>query len=95
MNFRPLGNRVLVLQREAQSKSAGGIFLPENSQRKPLEGEIVAVGPGTRTPEGDLVDMDVTVGNHILIAPGTATEIVVEGTKYLILTEADIIGIVD
>jgi chaperonin GroES len=94
MNFRPLGNRVLVKQSEALSK-IGSLLVPDTLQRKPLEGKVVACGPGLTTPEGNEIPMNLTVGDTVLITPGSATEILIDGAKYLILTEADILGIVD
>jgi chaperonin GroES len=95
MNFTPLGNRVLVKQKEAATRTPGGILLPENAQRKPLEGEVVAVGPGGTNKSGQPILMNVTVGDQVLIAPNSATKISVEGNEYFILTEDDILGILD
>jgi len=90
----PLGDRVIVKPKEAEETTKGGIILPDTVQEKPIEGSIVAVGPG-RNEDGKMVEMTVKVGDTVLYGKYGGTEISVEGDEYLIMRESDIFGIVN
>ena len=95
MKLRPLQDRVLIRRVEAEAKSAGGIFIPDTAQEKPMEGEIVAVGPGARDEKGTLVPLDVKKGDRILFGKWSGTEIKLDGEDLLIMKESDIMGIIE
>jgi chaperonin GroES len=95
MKFRPLHDRVLVRRLEGEEKSAGGIIIPDTAKEKPMEGEVVAVGPGARSEDGKLHPLDVKVGDRILFGKWSGTEVKIEGTEYLILKESDVMGVID
>lgn len=90
----PLGDRVIVKPKEAEETTKGGIILPDTAQEKPIEGSIVAVGPG-KIEEGKLVEMSVKVGDSVLYGKYGGNEITIEGDEYLIMRESDIYGIVN
>jgi len=94
MNFRPLHDRVLVRRVEAEEKTAGGIIIPDTAKEKPQEGEVIAVGAGTRDESGKLVPLDVQAGDRILFGKWSGTEVRVNGEDLLIMKESDILGIV-
>ena len=105
MKFRPLQDRVVVKRVEEESKTAGGIIIPDNDKEKPSEGEVVAkekpqeaevvaVGPGARDDKGALIAMDVKVGDRVLFGKWSGTEITLEGQDLLIMKESDILGVV-
>ena len=94
LNLKPLGNRVLVEPIEQDEITAGGIVLPETAKEKPQQGMVLAIGPGTRDEDGKRIPMDVAKGDKILFAKYSGTEIKVDGKKYLILREDDILAIV-
>ncbi|HSN78335.1 MAG TPA: co-chaperone GroES [Anaerolineae bacterium] len=94
MNLKPLGDRLLVKPIEQEEKTASGIILPETAKEKPQEGEVLAVGPGSRKEDGERIAMDVAVGNRVLYAKYAGTEIKMDGVKYLILRESDVLAIV-
>lgn len=94
MKIRPLHDRVIVKRLEAESKTAGGIVIPDTAGEKPDQGEVIAVGPGKKTEEGKLVPMDVKVGDRILFGKYSGTTVKVEGTEYLVMREEDIMGVV-
>ena len=94
MNFRPLHDRVLVRRVEAEEKTAGGIIIPDTAKEKPQEGEIVAVGNGARDDSGNVVALDVKVGDRVLFGKWSGTEVKLDGEDLLIMKEADIMGIV-
>jgi chaperonin GroES len=94
MNLKPLGDRLLVKPIEQEEKTASGIILPETAKEKPQEGEVLAVGPGSRKEDGSRIEMDVAVGNRVLYAKYAGTEIKMDGVKYLILRESDVLAIV-
>ena len=94
MNFRPLGDRVLVKRVEEESKTKGGIIIPDTAKEKPQEGEVVAVGPGGRDDSGKTIAMDVKPGDRILFGKWSGTEVKVDGEDLLIMKESDILGIV-
>lgn len=94
MNLKPLGDRLLVKPIEQEEKTASGIILPETAKEKPQEGEVLAVGPGGRKEDGSRIEMDVEVGNRVLYAKYAGTEVKMDGVKYLILRESDVLAIV-
>ena len=94
MAFRPLHDRVLVRRVEAEEKTAGGIIIPDSAKEKPAEGEIVAVGTGTKAEDGKVTPLDVKVGDRILFGKWSGTEVKVDGEDLLIMKESDILGIV-
>ena len=95
MALKPLGDRVVVEPIEQDEITAGGIMLPDTAKEKPQEGEILAVGPGTRNDAGVRVELDVAVGDIVLYAKYAGTEIKLEGEKVLVLRESDILAIVE
>ncbi|MEI7988322.1 MAG: co-chaperone GroES [Chloroflexota bacterium] len=94
MSFNPLGNRVLIEPIEEDDKTAAGIYLPENAKEKPQRGTILAVGPGERDEAGKRIALDVSVGDQILFAKYAGSEIKMDGKKYLIMRESDLLGII-
>ncbi|MGE0226313.1 MAG: co-chaperone GroES [Acetobacteraceae bacterium] len=93
MKLRPLHDRVVVRRIEAEEKTAGGIIIPDTAKEKPIEGEIVAVGPGARDERGQLVPLDVKAGDRVLFGKWSGTEVKLEGQEYLIMKETDIMGV--
>ncbi|MFC0407975.1 co-chaperone GroES [Roseomonas elaeocarpi] len=94
MNFRPLHDRVLVRRVTADEKTAGGIIIPDSAKEKPQEGEIVAVGTGTRSEKGEITPLDVKAGDRILFGKWSGTEVKLNGEDLLIMKESDIMGVV-
>jgi chaperonin GroES len=94
MQFRPLHDRVLVRRIEAEAKTAGGIIIPDTAQEKPQEGEVVAVGSGTRADDGKITPLDVKSGDRILFGKWSGTEVKVDGEELLIMKESDILGVI-
>jgi len=94
MAFRPLHDRVLVRRIEADEKTAGGIIIPDTAKEKPQEGEIVAVGSGTKAEDGKVTPLDVKAGDRILFGKWSGTEVRLDGEELLIMKESDIMGIV-
>ncbi len=92
MNFRPLHDRVVVRRLEAEEKTAGGIIIPDTAKEKPMEGEVIAVGPGARDEAGKLVPLDVKAGDRILFGKWSGTEVKLDGEELLIMKESDISG---
>ena len=95
MNFRPLHDRVLVRRVEAEEKTAGGIIIPDTAKEKPQEGEVLAVGAGTRDESGKLVALDVKAGDRILFGKWSGTEVRLNGEDLLIMKESDILGVIE
>ena len=95
MKFRPLHDRVVIRRVDPEGKTVGGIIIPDTAQEKPMEGEIVAVGPGGRDENGKLVPPDVKAGDRILFGKWSGTEIKLDGVEYLIMKESDIMGILE
>ena len=95
MRFRPLGDRVVVRRIKEETKSAGGIIIPDTAQEKPQEGEIIAVGPGALDDNGKRVLPEVKTGDHILFGKWSGTEVKVDGEELLIMKESDIMGIIE
>ena len=92
MHFRPLHDRVLVRRLDAEEKTAGGIIIPDTAKEKPQQGEIVATGPGVRNEQGQLVQLDVKPGDHVLFAKWSGTEVKIDGEEFLIMKESDLLG---
>src|SRR5690606_21533949 len=95
MNFRPLHDRVVVRRLNADAKTAGGIIIPDTAKEKPMEGEVIAVGPGARNEQGALVPLDVKAGDRILFGKWSGTEVKLDGEELLIMKESDIMGIIE
>lgn len=95
MKFRPLHDRVLVKRLDSDTKSAGGIIIPDTAQEKPMEGKVIAVGSGARGEDGKVVKLDVKKGDRILFGKWSGTEVKVDGDDLLIMKESDIMGIID
>ncbi|MBN8906609.1 MAG: co-chaperone GroES [Rhodospirillales bacterium] len=95
MNFRPLHDRVVVRRLKAEEKTAGGIIIPDTAAEKPMEGEIIAAGPGARNEQGQLVALDVKAGDRVLFGKWSGTEVKIDGEELLIMKESDIMGIIE
>jgi chaperonin GroES len=95
MKFRPLHDRVVVKRLDAEEKTAGGIIIPDTAKEKPMEGEIVAAGPGARNEQGQIVALDVKAGDRVLFGKWSGTEVKIDGVDLLIMKESDIMGIVE
>ena len=95
LSFKPLGGRVLVEPMEQEEITAGGIILPETAKEKPQEGKILATGPGERDEDGKRIAMEVKVGDKVLFAKYSGTEVKMNGKKLLILRESDLLGILE
>lgn len=95
LHLRPLGDRVWVEPIEREETTASGIVLPETAKEKPMEGKILAVGPGARKESGERIPLDVQVGNRVLFAKYAGTEIKHDGTKYLIMRESDLLAVIE
>ena len=95
MAFRPLGDRVLVKRVEEESKTKGGIIIPDTAKEKPQEGEVLAVGPGARDDAGKRIEPDVKVGDRILFGKWSGTEVKIDGEDLIIMKESDILGVVN
>ena len=95
MKFRPLHDRVLVRRIEGLEKTAGGIIIPDTAKEKPQEGEVIAVGAGTKAEDGKVTPLDVKAGDRILFGKWSGTEVKVDGEDLLIMKESDILGIIE
>ncbi len=95
MKFRPLHDRVLVRRVEADTKTAGGIIIPDSAQEKPSEGKVVAVGNGLKDDNGKATPLDVKKGDSILFGKWSGTEVTVDGEELIIMKESDILGIIE
>src|SRR5579863_10091933 len=95
MKLRPLQDRVLVRRLEPAAKTSGGIIIPDTAKEKPMEGEVVAVGPGARDEDGKLHPLDVMTGDCVLFGKWSGTEIKLDGEDLLIMKESDIMGVID
>jgi chaperonin GroES len=93
MKFRPLHDRVVVKRIDADTESAGGIIIPDTAQEKPSQGEIIAVGPGGRDEGGELVPIDLKVGDRVLFGKWSGTEVKLDSIDYLIMKESDVMGV--
>jgi chaperonin GroES len=94
LKFRPLHDRVVVKRIEAEDKTAGGIIIPDTAKEKPMQGEIVAVGPGGRDENGKLVPIDIKAGDKVLFGKWSGTEVKLDGDELLIMKESDIMGVI-
>ena len=94
MKFRPLHDRVVVRRVEEDAKTKGGIIIPDTAQEKPMQGEIIAVGPGGRDESGKLVPMDLKSGDRVLFGKWSGTEVMLDGEELLIMKESDIMGVI-
>ena len=95
MKFRPLHDRVVIRRVDQEGKTTGGIFIPDTAQEKPMEGEIIAVGPGARDERGAVVPLDVKKGDRILFGKWSGSEVKLDGEDLLIMNESDIMGVID
>ena len=95
MKFRPLHDRIVVKRITAEEKTAGGIIIPDTAKEKPMEGEVIAVGPGARNEQGALVPLDVQAGDRVLFGKWSGTEVKLDGEELLIMKESDIMGVID
>jgi chaperonin GroES len=95
MNLRPLHDRVVVRRLESESKTAGGIIIPDTAAEKPQQGEVLAVGPGAREESGKLIPLDVKRGDKVLFGKWSGTEVKIDGKELLIMKESDIMGVLD
>ena len=95
MKFRPLHDRVLVRRVESDTKTAGGIIIPDTAKEKPQEGEVIAVGSGVRKEDGSVVALDVKAGDKVLFGKWSGTEVKIDGEELLIMKESDIMGIME
>ena len=95
MKFRPLGDRIVLKRVEEETKTKGGIIIPDTAKEKPQEGEVVAVGPGARNDKGDVVALDLKAGDKILFGKWSGTEVKIDGQDLLIMKESDIMGVIE
>ena len=95
MTFRPLGDRVVIRRVEEETKTKGGIIIPDTVKEKPQEGEVIAIGPGARDEEGKRIAMDVKAGDRILFGKWSGSEVKIDGDDLLIMKESDILGVLD
>ncbi len=94
MKFRPLHDRVVVERVDSETKSAGGIIIPETAAEKPQEGKVIACGPGARGDDNELVPLDVKAGDRVLFGKWSGTEVKIDGKDLLIMKESDIMGVI-
>ncbi len=94
MGFRPLHDRVVIRRLDGEEKTKGGIIIPDTAKEKPQEGEVIAVGPGSRDDSGKLIQLDVKTGDKVLFGKWSGTEVKIDGQDALILKESDILGII-
>ena len=95
MKFRPLHDRVVVKRVEEEAKTKGGIIIPDTAKEKPMQGEVIAVGPGARDEKGEVQALDVRVGDRILFGKWSGTEVKLDGEELLIMKESDIMGVLE
>ena len=95
MKFRPLHDRVVLRRIEEDTKTKGGIIIPDTAKEKPMQGEVIAVGPGGRDENGKLTALDVKTGDTILFGKWSGTEVKIDGIEYLIMKESDIMGVIE
>jgi chaperonin GroES len=93
--FRPLHDRLLVRRVEAEEKTPAGIIIPDTAKEKPVEGEVLAVGPGARDETGRIIPLDVRVGDRVLFGKWAGTDVIIDGEERLILKESDILGVIE
>ena len=95
MSFRPLQDRVLIRRVVQDEKTAGGIIIPDTAKEKPMEGEVVAVGPGARSEDGKIHPLDVKAGDRVLFGKWSGTEIKLDGEELIIMKESDVMGVIE
>jgi chaperonin GroES len=95
MKFRPLHDRVVVRRVDEETKTAGGIIIPDTAKEKPMQGEVIAVGPGAREESGRIVPLDVKRGDRVLFGKWSGTEVRIDGEDLLIMKESDILGVIE
>jgi chaperonin GroES len=95
MAFRPLHDRVVVRRIEEDERTAGGIIIPDTAKEKPMQGEIVAVGPGARNEKGELVPLELKKGDTVLFGKWSGTEVKIDGEDLMIMKESDILGVIE
>jgi chaperonin GroES len=95
VRFRPLQDRVLIRRIEEEEKTVGGIIIPDTAKEKPMEGEIIAAGPGARSDDGKVQPLDVKVGDRVLFGKWSGTEIKIDGEDFVVAKESDIMGVVE
>ena len=95
MKFRPLHDRVVVKRVEQEEKTKGGIIIPDTAKEKPQEGEVIAVGPGGRNENGELIALDVKQGDRVLFGKWSGTEVKIDGEDLLIMKESDLLGVIE
>ncbi len=95
MGFRPLHDRVVIRRVEAEEKTTGGIIIPDTAKEKPMEGEVVAVGPGARGEDGKIQPLDVRAGDRVLFGKWSGTEVKLDSEDLIIMKESDIMGIIE
>jgi chaperonin GroES len=95
VKFRPLQDRVLIRRIEEEEKTSGGIIIPDTAKEKPMQGEVIAVGPGTRGEDGKLHTLDVKAGDRVLFGKWSGTEIKIDNEEFVVMKESDIMGVVE
>ncbi len=95
MKFRPLQDRVLIRRLDQDEKSAGGIIIPDTAKEKPMEGEVIAAGPGARGEDGTLHPLDLKVGDRVLFGKWAGTEVKIDGDDLIIMKESDVLGVIE
>jgi chaperonin GroES len=95
MEIRPLHDRIIVERLEEETKTAGGIIIPDTAKEKPQQGKVIAIGKGKRTEDGKLLPLDVKVGDKILFGKYSGTEIKIEGKEFLMMREDDVLGVIE
>jgi len=95
MKFRPLQDRVLIRRIDQEEKTTGGIIIPDPAKEKPMEGEVIAAGPGARSEDGKVLPLDVKVGDRVLFGKWSGTEIKLDGEELMIMKESDLMGIIE
>jgi chaperonin GroES len=95
MNFRPLHDRVLVRRLEQEERTAGGVIIPDTAKEKPMEGEVIALGPGARDEKGIRHPLDLSVGDRVLFAKWSGTEVKIDGEELIIMKESDVVRVVE
>lgn len=95
MNFTPLHDRVAIKPMDQEEKTLGGIIIPDTAKEKPMQGKVIAVGKGTKDRDGNLIPLDVKVGDKVLYGKWGGTEVKVNGQEFIIMKETDIMGIIN
>lgn len=95
VNFRPLHDRILVKRFESEEKTSGGIIIPETAKEKPMEGEVIAIGKGIRSEDGNFINLDVKPGDKVLFGKWSGTEIRLNNQDFLVMKESDVMGIIE